>query len=124
MCSSDLPPLRFFFLHNIIFKDDPLTLYLLFPDDCIAPLFKEWPCGNGSVSNNRLRFNRFQSIADSGGNPFSLIVLMNIQSVQIARFINIPKADDELIIQRNKSIVLPKRPIPSFRINRSRCPNS
>ena len=81
--------------------------HLLLLNDGISPVKKERLCGDGSVCDYFAYFkSMLEQIADSGGDPLILIVLMHIQSVQIACSVNIAKAYDEAVFYGNKRIML------------------
>ena len=91
------------FFHNVIRQGDIWPDYLLFFNYVISSVKKERLCSDGSMRGYFAYLKSvFQFIADSGGNPLALIVLVDIKSVKVACFVNIAKPCYDAAFYGNK----------------------
>ncbi len=90
-----------------------MTDHFLFAHDMVSAMLEKQLCRDGSVCRECLSSREaLQFVADRRCNTLPLIVLMDIQPVQIAGLIHVPKADNLAASCRNDRPVRPERLVP------------
>ena len=97
--------------------------HFLFAHDMVSAMLEKQLCRDGSVRCDYLSgCKALQFVADRRCNTLPLIVLVDIQPVQIAASIHVPKADDRTVFCGNNRPVRPKRLVPCLKIHFAGCP--
>lgn len=91
-----------------------MPFYLLLFYSHVTSFFKERLCRNRGVSGNIPLNSMLQLITNSSCNTFPLIISMDKQMVKVARFVNISKPHDNVIINRNNAEMFLKQLVPCF----------
>lgn len=99
--------------HHKICEHNATPDHFLFAHDAVSAMQEKRPCRDGSVCRECLSSREaLQFVADRRCNTLPLIVLMDIQPVQIAGLIHVPKADNLAAFCRNDRPVRPERLVP------------
>lgn len=101
------------FFHDKVGKDYAPALHLLLFHYVIATAEEKGPGGDGGVGGENPRVGRaFQSVAQGGGHPPALVLVVDIEPIQIAGVVHVGEADDLAIQLGHQSAVGQKGGVP------------
>ena len=74
-----------------------MPLYLLLSQNFVSSLLKKRPGRNGGVGQDISLDMSFQPAAESSGDSLPLVLFVDVETIQISGFINVPKTCDPAI---------------------------
>ena len=103
--------------HDKIDKTDSLAFDFLPFYDAKSASFEEWFRGNRRASRDCRRLDdAFQRVAEGGCNPAALPIAADVESVEIARDVDVAESNDPFPLDCNEGALAFKRTIPFVQI--------